>query len=118
MSRKLPSRVRKDLDAARNRVNLLIGVLNQNETERRWGLGNECSKAVQRLQRLLHENQTPQEYKVAVIGRFKAGKSSFVNVLLDQRLAGVDTSPETANFSVGLSNLHQVPSRGYNVSCW
>ena len=77
-------------------MNVLIGVLKQNEAERRWGLGAECSKAVERLQNLLHENQTPHEYKVAVIGRFKAGKSSFVNVLLDRRLAGVDTSPETA----------------------
>ena len=60
------------------------------------GMGDECSKAVEGSQKLLHENQTPHEYKVAVIGRFKAGKSSFVNVLLDRRLAGVDTSPETA----------------------
>jgi predicted GTPase len=96
MSRKSPSRIRKDLEAARNRVNVLVGVLKQNESERRWGLGEECSKALHSLQRLLQENQAPQEYKVAVIGRFKAGKSSFVNVLLDQRLAGVDTSPETA----------------------
>ena len=96
MTRKRPSWLRKDLEAARARVNTLIGVLQQNETERRWGLGNECSKAIASLQKLLQENQTPQEYKVAVIGRFKAGKSTFVNVLLDRRLAGVDTSPETA----------------------
>ena len=86
MSRKSPSRIRKDLEAARNRVNVLIGVLRQNESERRWGLGAECLKAIESLQKLLHENQTPHEYKVAVIGRFKAGKSSFVNVLLDRRL--------------------------------
>jgi signal recognition particle receptor subunit beta len=71
-------------------------VLKQNETERRWGLGEECNKAVVGLQKLLQKNQAPHEYKAAVIGRFKAGKSSFVNVLLDRRLAGVDTSPETA----------------------
>jgi ribosome biogenesis GTPase A len=96
MTKKSPSRMRKDLEAARNRVNSLIGVLKQNETERRWGLGDECNKTVASLQKLLQDNQTPLEYKAAVIGRFKAGKSSFVNVLLDRRLAGVDTSPETA----------------------
>jgi hypothetical protein len=42
-----------------------------------WGLGEECNKAVLRLKKLLQENQTPQEYKAAVIGRLKAGKSSF-----------------------------------------
>ena len=33
---------------------------------------------------------------VKVVGRFKAGKSSFVNELLEGKLAGEDTSPETA----------------------
>jgi hypothetical protein len=46
MSRKRPSRIRKDLEAARARVNTLIGVLQQNESEKRWGLGDECSKAI------------------------------------------------------------------------
>jgi signal recognition particle receptor subunit beta len=96
MSRKRPSRIRKDLEAAKARVNTLIGVLQQNASERQWGLGEECSKAITKLQKLLRENQTPAEYKVAVIGRFKAGKSTFVNVLLDQTLAGEDTNPETA----------------------
>jgi GTP-binding protein EngB required for normal cell division len=45
---------------------------------------------------VLRENELPQDYKVAVIGRFKAGKSSFVNELLGRKLAGEDTSPETA----------------------
>jgi signal recognition particle receptor subunit beta len=96
MSRKRPSRIRKDLEAARARVNTFIAVLKQNESESRWGLGDECSKAIGKLQTLLRDNQAPQEYKVAVIGRFKAGKSTFVNVLLDQTLAGEDTNPETA----------------------
>jgi signal recognition particle receptor subunit beta len=96
MSRKRPSQIRKDLEAARARVNTLIGVLQQNESERRWGLGDECSKAIGKLQALLRNNQAPREYKVAVIGLFKAGKSTFVNVLLDQTLAGEDTNPETA----------------------
>lgn len=114
MSRKRPSRIRKDLEAARARVNTLIGVLRQNESERRWGLGDECAKAIDKLQTLLRDNQAPHEYKVAVIGRFKAGKSTFVNVLLDQALAGEDTNPETAavtTFRVGdriLARIHLI----------
>src|ERR1700722_12367541 len=96
MSKKTPSRIRKDLEAARNRLGVLVGVLKQNESERRWGLDEECAKAAAGLEKLLKDNETPHEHKAAIFGRFKAGKSSFVNVLLDRRLAGVDTSPETA----------------------
>lgn len=56
MSRKSPSRIRKDLETARSRVSLLVDVLKQNVSERRWGLGDECSKTVERLQKLLLEN--------------------------------------------------------------
>ena len=96
MVRKSPRRVRDDLEAARRRIGLLVGVLRENAGERRWGLGDECTRAAENLARLLTDNETPRDYKVAVIGRFKAGKSSFINELLGHRLAGVDTSPETA----------------------
>src|SRR4051794_17869645 len=96
MARKTPSKIREDLEAARNRVKSLIGLLKQNQNEQRWGLGAECANAVTALGKLLDANEAPLDYKVAVIGRFKAGKSSFVNVLLDRRLAGVDPSLETA----------------------
>ncbi|MTW18367.1 hypothetical protein GJ689_19375 [Rhodoplanes serenus] len=96
MKTKSPRRIRQSLEAARDRVARLIGVLRQHETEKRWGLGEECAKAANGLERLLNENAVPQDYKVAVIGRFKAGKSAFVNELLGRRLAGEDTSPETA----------------------
>ena len=42
----------------------------------------------------------PDFYRVAVVGRFKVGKSSFVNKLTDERLTGVETSPETAAISI------------------
>jgi tRNA U34 5-carboxymethylaminomethyl modifying GTPase MnmE/TrmE len=48
----------------------------------------------------LSKTQLPEYYKVAVIGRFKVGKSSFVNKLANERLAGVETSPETAAISI------------------
>lgn len=45
---------------------------------------------------LLHDHELPPQYRVAVVGRFKVGKSSFVNELLGAKLASEDTSPETA----------------------
>ena len=42
----------------------------------------------------------PDFYRVAIVGRFKVGKSSFVNKLTDERLTGVETSPETAAISL------------------
>jgi hypothetical protein len=48
----------------------------------------------------LGKAKIPERYRVAVVGRFKVGKSAFVNKLAGQRLAGVDTNPETAAISV------------------
>lgn len=96
MKGKSPLRIRQDVENARGRVGLLIGVLRENQKERRWRLGEECARAADGLSRLLEEHAVPDDYKVAVIGRFKAGKSSFVNELLGSRLAGEDTNPETA----------------------
>lgn len=61
-----------------------------------WGIGRDCAKAAEALDSILKTQIVPEHYKVAVVGRFKAGKSSFVNELLGARLAGEDTSPETA----------------------
>ena len=61
-----------------------------------WGIGRDCAKAAEALDSILKTQIVPDHYKVAVVGRFKAGKSSFVNELLGARLAGEDTSPETA----------------------
>ncbi len=96
MKGKSPLTIRQDVEAARRRIRLLVGVLRENEKEQRWRLGEECTRAADGLSRLLDEHFVPEDYKVAVIGRFKAGKSSFVNELLGSRLAGEDTNPETA----------------------
>lgn len=61
-----------------------------------WGIGKDCAKTAEVLESILKNQVIPDCYKVAVVGRFKAGKSSFVNELLGARLAGEDTSPETA----------------------
>jgi predicted GTPase len=53
------------------------------------------------LQRALDETATPECYKVAVVGSFKVGKSSFVNALCGTNsLAPVDSNPETAAITV------------------
>lgn len=44
----------------------------------------------------LTKSRVPEYFKVAVVGQFKTGKSSFVNRLAEERLAGVETNPETA----------------------
>ncbi|MBX6314158.1 MAG: dynamin family protein [Isosphaeraceae bacterium] len=53
------------------------------------------------LRRALDESTIPERYKVAVVGSFKVGKSSFVNALCDQRvLTPVDAHPETASITI------------------
>jgi GTPase SAR1 family protein len=48
------------------------------------------------LSAALETSKIPDFFKVAVVGQFKTGKSSFVNRLAEERLAGVETNPETA----------------------
>lgn len=55
---------------------------------------------IQGLDEALVKARIPDRYRVAVVGRFKVGKSSFVNKLLGSGLASVDTNPETAAISV------------------
>jgi len=52
------------------------------------------------LDKVLEISKVPDYYKVAIVGRFKVGKSSFVNALTTSKLAGVSTNPETAAISV------------------
>lgn len=59
-------------------------------------IGKECRRTADALGELLKTQELPDDYKVAVVGRFKTGKSSFVNELLGARLASEDTNPETA----------------------
>ena len=96
MQRKTPKRFREAIERARRQVETVIGVLERHSNERDWNLGPEFTKASEDLKALLERNAVPAKYKVAVVGRFKVGKSAFVNELLAQRLAGEDTNPETA----------------------
>lgn len=96
---KSPKLLRSEIHALRGRVEEIRGVLVrkvQNINEPAWGIGKDCAKTAELLSSLLTNQVVPENYRVAVVGRFKAGKSSFVNELLGARLAGEDTSPETA----------------------
>src|SRR5260370_22747770 len=59
-------------------------------------IGKERKRSGDVLGELVRAHKLPDDYKVAVVGRFKTGKSSFVNELLGARLASEDTNPETA----------------------
>jgi hypothetical protein len=48
----------------------------------------------------LDSSKIPENFRIAVVGTFKTGKSSFVNKLAEERLAGVETNPETAAITI------------------
>lgn len=50
---------------------------------------------IEQLGEALDEAKIPDLYRVAVVGRFMVGESSFVNKLAGERLAGVHTNPES-----------------------
>src|SRR5581483_3421498 len=58
------------------------------------------NEQIKSLDEALALAKIPDYYRVAIVGRFKVGKSSFVNKLTDERLTGVETSPETAAISL------------------
>lgn len=96
---KSPKLIRSEIQALRGRIEDIRGALVrkvENTSEPTWGVGKDCARTAETLSSLLAHQIVPDNYKVAVVGRFKAGKSSFVNELLGAKLAGEDTSPETA----------------------
>jgi predicted GTPase len=93
---KTPAKLRSELSNAILNIRSIKDYLNGKSKETSVGIGDECSKTAELLENIINKNQLPETYKVAVVGRFKAGKSSFVNELLETKLAGEDTSPETA----------------------
>jgi hypothetical protein len=71
---------------------LLNHLISESETQK-----NFYSEQVEHITKVLQDTNTPENYKVAIVGSFKVGKSSFVNALCDVKaLASVDTLPETA----------------------
>jgi signal recognition particle receptor subunit beta len=93
---KSPARLRKELSNAIDNIKAVRKYLKGKAEERTAGIGAECLRTADLLESIVENHKLPDSYKVAVVGRFKAGKSSFVNELLEMKLAGEDTSPETA----------------------
>lgn len=93
---KSPRQVRSDIRTLTSHINQVCAALRQKSGVTIAQIGKECARTADALDQLLRAQQLPENYKVAVVGRFKTGKSSFVNELLCARLAGEDTNPETA----------------------
>ncbi|MGQ0793575.1 MAG: dynamin family protein [Deltaproteobacteria bacterium] len=81
--------------------NLSEVLANEKTNERDEQYVSFLDEQVERLNDALDKAQIPDEYKVAIVGQFKVGKSSFVNVLLNvKNLASVNTNPETAAITI------------------
>jgi Phospholipase D-like domain at C-terminus of MIT/Dynamin family len=89
-----------ELHDARDRILLLKQQLEQALEKELPAFRPFVADQIARLSEALNQAQIPDRYRVAVVGRFKVGKSEFVNKLADARLAGVDINPETAAISV------------------
>lgn len=93
---KTPKQVRDDIRTLSVHLSQVReALLNRSDTKLAQ-IGKECRRTAEVLGELLKTQELPEDYKVAVVGRFKTGKSSFVNELLGARLASEDTNPETA----------------------
>jgi hypothetical protein len=93
---KSPRQLRSDIRTLAQHIDQVREALLRRAEVEIAQVGKECKRTSDTLAKLLEEQKLPEHYKVAVVGRFKAGKSSFVNELLDARLASEDTNPETA----------------------
>lgn len=93
---KTPKQLRSDIQALSTHLSQVQAGLQSRTTIKVASIGKECQRSANALAQLLQSQQVPNEYKVAVVGRFKAGKSSFVNELLNHRLASEGTLAETA----------------------
>ena len=91
---KTPKQLRRDIQDLTTHLAQVQAGLERRSSIKVAKIGKECQRSATTLAQLLQ--LVPTEYKVAVVGRFKAGKSSFVNELLPNRLASEGTLPETA----------------------
>ena len=96
MASSSPLQLRQNILAAKAKIESVRQLLLANAKERYLAPGYECVRTGTPLQDLLEKQVVPSEYRVAVVGRFKADKSSFVTELLGRKLAGEETNPETA----------------------
>ena len=93
---KKPKQLRDDIHALTKHLSQVRDVLLKRSDVEIAQIGKECKRTADSIGELLKTQELPNDYKVAVVGRFKTGKSSFVNELLGAKLANEDTNPETA----------------------
>jgi signal recognition particle receptor subunit beta len=93
---KNPKQLRDDIRALTRHLTQVREVLLKRSDVEIAQIGKECKRTADSIGELLKTQELPNDYKVAVVGRFKTGKSSFVNELLGAKLANEDTNPETA----------------------
>lgn len=93
---KTPKQLRREIHDLSNHLAQVQAGLSARSHIRLARIGKECKRTADALGQLLRSQKIPNEYKVAVVGRFKAGKSFFVNELLNTPLASEGTLPETA----------------------
>lgn len=93
---KKPKQLRDDIRALTRHLTQVKEVLLKRSDVDIAQIGKECKRTADSIGQLLKTQELPNDYKVAVVGRFKTGKSSFVNELLGAKLANEDTNPETA----------------------
>lgn len=91
MATTTPNQLRHNIHAARAEIQAVQQLLLAHEKDSTLGLGSECARVANCLGELLALHSVPNEYRVAIVGRFKAGKSFFVNELLGRKLAGEET---------------------------
>lgn len=90
----------KDILVAKQKVESLKMFLEKSRSNEVSEYESFIEEQIQNLSDALSEANIPESYRVAVVGRFKVGKSSFVNRLAGERLAGVHANPETAAISI------------------
>ncbi|MDD5029194.1 MAG: dynamin family protein [Rhodoferax sp.] len=93
---KTPKQLRSDIQTLTTHLSQVQVGLQGRANIKGARIGKECKRTADALGALLKDMQVPDTYKVAVVGRFKAGKSFFVNELLGIRLSSEGTLPETA----------------------
>ena len=89
-----------ELHEARDRILLLKQRLEDAKAKELPAYRTFIDEQIASLEEALQQAQIPDRYRVAVVGRFKVGKSSFVNKLVGARLASVRTQAETAAISI------------------
>ncbi len=77
------------------RVDLLSLMEQEQENYR-----NRLRDEINTINNSLEEFKVPELFRIAIVGTFKTGKSSFVNKLAEEKIAGVETNPETAAISI------------------